>query len=163
MQLTTLHPTFLCILSFIGFTLAAIPTIVSPANGTAIGPGQPFNFSYQSIADYGTSSFNYTVWLFTSPPRGFFPVDNYATGFYFGRFAEPNYPGNPNPPNPAPHQLIMPDFTKVGKGFSSGATAHNATFYLAVMEEYGTSAGSVGYRMSLVFNHILYNVSRSST
>lgn len=68
-------------------------TIVSPASGTVIMPGQPFNFVYQSRADYSVTSFNYTVWLFTSLPNSFSPTDAFSTGHFFGRFAEPNYPG----------------------------------------------------------------------
>ncbi|KAF8158406.1 hypothetical protein B0H34DRAFT_656242 [Crassisporium funariophilum] len=125
---------------FIVAVLAAIPHIEVPSNGTIIKPGAAFDFQYQSIADYGTSSFNYTVWLFTSPPTSFVPVDNYATGYYFGRFAEPNYPGNPSPQNLPPKQLNMPNFATLG----SGAQADNATFYLTVMEEYAT--GVVRYK-----------------
>ncbi|KAF8964344.1 hypothetical protein BDZ97DRAFT_1919035 [Flammula alnicola] len=138
--------------------ISATPTINAPSNGTVIKPGATFDFSYQSIADYGTSSYNYTVWLFTSPPSEFVPLNNYAAGYYFGRYAQPNYPGNPNPPNPPPKQLTMPNFATLKKGFGSGAQAHNATFYLTVLEEYGTGTGSLGYRISLVFNRVLYNV-----
>lgn len=50
--------------------------------------------------------------------------------------------GNPNPHNTPPAQLIMPDFSKPQGGFGSGASIANATFYLAVVEEYAT--GEVG-------------------
>ncbi|KAF9533218.1 hypothetical protein CPB83DRAFT_846077 [Crepidotus variabilis] len=137
---------------------AGTPSIVHPANGTSINPGETFDFFYNSIADYGVSSYNYTVWLFTSPPTfPFVQVENFAFGYYFGRFAEPNYPGNPNPPNPPPAQLTMPNFATMEKGFGNGASAHNVTCFLTVLEEYATGNGSVGYRMSLSSNHISYN------
>ncbi|KAJ3509528.1 hypothetical protein NLJ89_g5180 [Agrocybe chaxingu] len=138
--------------------LAATPSIREPADGTIVNPGTTFDFSYQSIADYGASSYNYTVWLFTSPPTTFVPFSNYAAGYYFGRYAEPNYPGNPNPRNLPPKQLTMPNFAVLEKGFGTGSNVHNATFFLTILEEYGTGDASVGYRISLVYNHIRYNV-----
>ena len=72
---------------------AATPAIINPAEGTHIAPGQAFDFNYDSIADYGTSSYNYSVYLFTSSPLAFTSSENFATAHYFGRFAEPNYPG----------------------------------------------------------------------
>lgn len=32
-----------------------------------IAPGSTFEFHYDCQADYGASSYNYTVWLFTFP------------------------------------------------------------------------------------------------
>ena len=96
---------------------AATPAIVLPANGTVIAPNGTFPFVYHSISDYGTSSYNFTVWLFTSPPRYgiaccvvsrvvwyafaerafflrfFVPSETFAVGYHFGRFSQPNYPG----------------------------------------------------------------------
>ncbi|KAJ7147058.1 hypothetical protein C8R43DRAFT_1011686 [Mycena crocata] len=148
--------------SLAGFasTSASTPAILKPADGTHIAPGDGFDFSYSSIADYGVSSYNYTVYLFTSPPSlGY--GENLATGHNFGRFAQPNYPGNPNPPNPPPAQLRMPDFN-VNRGFGSGSSATNATFYLAVFEEYANGIGSVGNRMSFVTNKIIYNATKAT-
>ncbi len=70
----------------------------------------------------------------------------------------------------------MPDFSKPLGGFGVGASVSNATFYLAVLEEYGNgnvrSFGSLGFvtklicthcqpsvgrRISLVMNQIIYN------
>lgn len=68
-------------------------TISAPAAGTLITPGQSFDFSYNSHADYGISSYNYTVWLTTTPPTSMAQSDTFMTGHYFGRFSEPNYPG----------------------------------------------------------------------
>jgi hypothetical protein len=69
-------------------------TISSPANGTAIAPGAAFDFKYNTRGDYCMSSFNFTVWLATSPPNGGFgPETNLLTGVYLGRFSEENYPG----------------------------------------------------------------------
>ncbi|TFK40523.1 hypothetical protein BDQ12DRAFT_711212 [Crucibulum laeve] len=138
--------------------LAVTPSIVYPAPGAVIMPGASFNFKYQSIADYGTSSYNYTVWLYTTPPADFAPLNNYASGYFFGRFAEPNYPGNPSPQNRAPKQLTMPNFAKLGGGFGAGSQVEDATFYLTVLEEYATQQGSVGYKISLVYNEVRYNV-----
>lgn len=132
-------------------------SITSPAHGTVVMPGQPFDFVYETRADYSCSSFNYTVLLFTSLPKAFSPTDAFSTGHFFGRFAEPNYPGNPNPPNPPPAQLVMPDFSKNPGGFGVGAPDSNATVYLAVLEEFATGVPSVGLRMSLAINPIIYN------
>jgi len=55
----------------------------------------------------------------------------------------------------------MPNFAMLGRGFGSGAHAHNATFFLTVLEEYGNGNGSVGYRISLSYNHIRYNATDS--
>ncbi|KJA23994.1 hypothetical protein HYPSUDRAFT_136780 [Hypholoma sublateritium FD-334 SS-4] len=145
---------FLLAVSQLAFS--STPTINEPANGTTINPGADFDFSYQSIADYETSSYNYTVWLYTSPPQGFSPSINYASGYYFGQYSEPNYPGNPNPPNRAPKRLNMPNFATLERGFGTGSHAHNATFYLTVLEEYATN-GSLGYRISLAYNIVSYN------
>ncbi|KIY45650.1 hypothetical protein FISHEDRAFT_49047 [Fistulina hepatica ATCC 64428] len=140
------------------------PQIVEPASGTVIAPGEIFDFQYNSIADYGTSSYNYTVWLYTTPPTGsvITPAIEYAVGFYFGRFGDVNYPGklctgNPDPPNPAPATLTMPDFSKSPRGFGSGATASNLTVYLVVVDEYADGEGSVGYKMSTAVNELVYN------
>ncbi|KAJ6585095.1 hypothetical protein B0H19DRAFT_927570 [Mycena capillaripes] len=126
--------------------LATTPAIIQPADGTHIAPGQTFDFEYLSIADYGTSSYNYSVYLLTSPPLALMTSQNFGTGHYFGRFAEPNYPGNPNPPNTPPSQLFMPNFSNSPGGFGTGASATNATFYLAVFEEY--SNGQVSFPIS---------------
>lgn len=87
-------------------------TIILPADGTVIAPGQEFPFKYDGMADFGISSYNvcasssfilvrlfraalsqYTVWLLTSMPTAFSPSINFAAGHYFGRFSEPNFPG----------------------------------------------------------------------
>lgn len=75
------------------FTFAAIPAILSPKKGATISPNAHFDFKYHSIADYGTSSYNYTVWLFTKRPTYFEASEHFAEGYQFGRFAQPNYPG----------------------------------------------------------------------
>ncbi|KAJ6559085.1 hypothetical protein DFH09DRAFT_518688 [Mycena vulgaris] len=152
---------------------AATPTIVLPAKGSVIAPNATFPFSYHSISDYGTSSYNYTVWLFTSPPRHvverreisaecasyrfFEPTETFATGYHFGRFSQPNYPGNAFPHNLPPPTFTMPDFSKLGGGWGVGAPATRAKFYFAVIEEYADELPSVGFRMSLAFNEIIYN------
>lgn len=90
------------IFPLLGFALAApslrlrqdaTGTISSPPNGASINPGASFDFLYNSRADYGITSLNYTVFLFTSSPISLVPSAEFATGHFFGRFAEPNYPG----------------------------------------------------------------------
>ncbi|KAJ7644204.1 hypothetical protein FB45DRAFT_737212 [Roridomyces roridus] len=132
-------------------------TIVSPADGAVIAPGAAFDFQYQTMADYGVSSYNYTVWLLTSVPTSFAQSNNFAEGHYLGRFAEPNYPGNPNPSNLPPAQLVMPDFSKNPGGFGLGESESNGNFVLAVLEEYATGFGAVGSRFNLAMNRITYN------
>lgn len=105
----------------------------------------------------------------TTTPDSFAPSANFATGHFFGRFAEPNYPGmfkrfyltdpsgfatkltsvvclfvtgNPNPSNPPPAQLVMPDFAKSPGGFGVGEEMINGTFYVVVLEEYVTGTVS---------------------
>ncbi|KAJ7695666.1 hypothetical protein B0H17DRAFT_1055096 [Mycena rosella] len=150
-------------------------TIISPADGTVIAPGQAFDFVYDSMADYGVTSYNYTVWLLTSPPTSFAQSTDFAQGHFFGRFAEPNYPGSmslllyrshlihwcdptdPNPPNTPPAQLVMPDFSKNPGGWGSGASDSNGQFALLVLEEFATGSASVGSRLALAINNIVYN------
>ncbi|KAJ7459947.1 hypothetical protein FB451DRAFT_1045626 [Mycena latifolia] len=136
---------------------AATPTIVSPAKGSVIAPNGTFPFQYHSISDYGTSSYNFTIWLFTSAPRFFEPSETFASGYYLGRFSQPNYPGNMSPHNLPPTTFKMPDFSKLGGGWGVGSTASHAKIYLAVIEEYEDALPSVGFRMSLAFNEIIYN------
>lgn len=79
-------------------------TIVEPAPGTAIAPGARFNFTYNVMADYSVSSFWYHVWLLDPLHAGAaksssssITTDSLASafnsGFYFGRYDFPNYPG----------------------------------------------------------------------
>ncbi|KAJ6508647.1 hypothetical protein C8R45DRAFT_859784 [Mycena sanguinolenta] len=144
-------------LSFFTSARAMTPAIVAPADGAHIAPGQTFDFAYQSIADYGASSYNYSVYLFTIPPENLLASQNFAAGHYFGRFAEPNYPGNPDPSNLPPATLVMPDFSIAPAGFGAGASASNATFYFAVFEEYSTWDGMPGNRLSFLYNRVIYN------
>jgi len=164
--------TFLC-----GVFSSMTPMIQSPANESIINPGDSFPFTYSSIAgSRTTSSFNFTVWMFTQPPSsGFAITENYAVGYYFGRYGAANPPANPYPPNPPPENLTMPNLATLGGGFGGwGGHVQNATFYLTVIEEYmagnvshpvhilpqqlSSSQGSLGFLMSLTYNHILYNV-----
>ncbi|KAJ6477329.1 hypothetical protein C8R47DRAFT_1140023 [Mycena vitilis] len=136
-------------------------TIIAPADGTVIAPGETFAFEYSTMADYGVTSYNYTVFLLTSVPTTFAQSVDFAQGHYFGRFAEPNYPGNPSPKNVAPTTLTMPDFSKSEGGFGTGAVDSNGDFALVVMEEYGNGDGSVGSRLALAINGIKYNATSS--
>jgi hypothetical protein len=136
---------------------AATPAIISPANGTKIAPGAQFAFEYQSIADYSVSSYNYTVVLYTKlPSTSFVASSDYAAGYTFGQFDLANYPAVPYARHPAPAYLVMPDFSKLG-GMGAGESISNAIFYLAVFEEYGNGEPSVGPRISLSMNYIVYN------
>lgn len=44
-------------------------TIRFPENGTKVSPGQWVPFYYASMGEYGVTSYNFTVWLYTSDPR----------------------------------------------------------------------------------------------
>jgi hypothetical protein len=85
------------VLAFLHLVTLAYATgpgiIAAPANGTVIAPGASFDFHYTTRADYGISSYNYTVWLFTSLPTSIAPSDSFATGYFFGRFSTENFPG----------------------------------------------------------------------
>lgn len=74
-------------------TATGTPSVVQPAAGAHIQPGSNFDFQYNSLADYCASSYNLTVWLFTSKPTSSAPSRTWATGFYLGRFGVENYPG----------------------------------------------------------------------
>ncbi|KAE9391034.1 hypothetical protein BT96DRAFT_925546 [Gymnopus androsaceus JB14] len=76
----------------------------------------------------------------TSSPTSFVPSADFGTGYYFGRFAEPNYPG-----------------------FGAGKSLSNGTFYLVVMEEYVTGEANVGALLSIASNEIFYNVTTTTT
>ncbi|KAJ3799065.1 hypothetical protein GGU11DRAFT_743742 [Lentinula aff. detonsa] len=119
-------------------------TIVSPTVGTLVNPGEAFDFSYSARGDYGVTSLNYTVFLMTSLPTSLAPSADFATG-------------NPNPSNPAPAQLIMPDFALSPGGWGVGETMSNGTFYLVVLEEYVTGDPTVGAMMSLAVTEVVYN------
>ncbi|KIK57257.1 hypothetical protein GYMLUDRAFT_46516 [Collybiopsis luxurians FD-317 M1] len=135
---------------------ATTPTIVLPANGTKVAPGAQFAFKYDSIADSTVSSYNFTVVLFTQLPSSFAESSNYAAGYTFGQFDVANYPAIPYAQHPAPPFLVMPDFSK-SLGWGMGASISDATFYLAVFEEYANGQPSVGPRISLSINEIVYN------
>ncbi|KAI0315799.1 hypothetical protein OF83DRAFT_1130316 [Amylostereum chailletii] len=135
------------------------PGVISaPANGTAIAPGQSFNFTYNIHGDYCTSSYDFSVWLITDTPTSMQPSENFMNGYYFGTFAMENYPAVPNPSNPAPSQLKMPDFSKNEGGFGGGQSASDASFQLMVMEEWDTCDGTLGRKISIALNTIIYNV-----
>ncbi|KAF5382573.1 hypothetical protein D9615_002888 [Tricholomella constricta] len=120
-------------------------TIVSPRVGSTIAAGSTFEFYYQTRADYSISSYNFTVWLFTSPPKVTATSELFTTGYFFGRFSEPNYPGNPNPHNEPPSEFTMPDFLKSLGGFGEGSGVKKMQVHLAVLEEYGTGIDQLGF------------------
>lgn len=110
--------------------------IVSPASGTVIAPGSAFDFLYTTRADYGISSYNFTVMLLTTLPTSFATSDAFGTGYYFGRFAEPNYPGMP--PSSCIHCVgfysvlhadLWPVYRESISKKSSSCTACNARFF----------------------------------
>ncbi|KAF8975692.1 hypothetical protein BDQ17DRAFT_243423, partial [Cyathus striatus] len=53
-------------------------------------------------------------------PQELKSVQDWTSGYFFGRFGHANFTGNPNPPNPAPKEFVMPDFSKLGGGFGQG-------------------------------------------
>jgi hypothetical protein len=112
------------------------------------------------LDNYSTKSLNkFSVFLLTSVPTSFSQSVDFAEGHFFGRFAEPNFPGNyhyfigalnsmihhhllkkgnPSPKNVAPATLTMPDFSKSPGGWGTGMSDSNKDFALIVMEEYAT-------------------------
>ncbi|KZT41232.1 hypothetical protein SISSUDRAFT_960182, partial [Sistotremastrum suecicum HHB10207 ss-3] len=133
-------------------------SITVPANGTHIAPGETFNFTYNGRGDYCLSSFAYSVVLLTSPPDSLLTLT--TTGHYFGRFnsATVAYAGvTPTGAPPAPPNLTMPDFSLSPGGFGSGKSVSNATFYLAVIEEYNECDPTLGNTLTLTANTIIYN------
>jgi hypothetical protein len=74
--------------------LAVSGSIDSPNSGGIIMPGQAFDFSYNSMADKGISSYNFTVWVFTNRPGPFESSENWAMAHYLGRFGLLNEPGS---------------------------------------------------------------------
>ncbi|KAL5482363.1 hypothetical protein ACEPAI_8957 [Sanghuangporus weigelae] len=140
-------------------------TISSPVNGTAIMPGESFDFYYNAHSDYCVSSSNFTVWLLTSPSSslsGIMDGGAKVTGWYFGRFAYSSY-SNHYPPNPAPSQLTMPDFSKSVGVNSIGQNVSSSPMYLAVMEEWNACEPTIGNQFSLAANMIMYNATNAST
>ena len=64
-------------------------TITNPLNGTHIAPGESFEFTYNTRNDACLSSYNYTVWLLTSPPSTLSTLS--TTGVFLGRFSDRTY------------------------------------------------------------------------
>ncbi|KAK0201907.1 hypothetical protein DFS33DRAFT_1455708 [Desarmillaria ectypa] len=114
------------------------PSIVKLRNGTRINPGQQFDFEYESIAEYGTSAYNFTVWLFTSRPSFFHATEDFSAGSYMGRYSMRNHPENDYLHNPPPPFLAMPNFEDLPVGFGVGEPCKNKKIYLAVIKEYAT-------------------------
>ncbi|KAI0947294.1 hypothetical protein AcV7_009753 [Taiwanofungus camphoratus] len=156
----------LLLLALFSATIAQVAsppgTISEPAPYTAINPNGVFNFSYSVHADYCISSYAYSVYLVTKPPANMTPSDTFMAGYFFGRFDAENYPAVPYPSNPAPPNLTMPDFSAGQGGFGAGRSASNATFYLTVVEEWDDCQGSLGRKMGMSTNPIIYNATTSS-
>ena len=123
---------------FTARTRAGAGQIVLPLPDTHIAPGAAFNFSYDIRADYCTSTYAYSVYLVTESPSAASPAASevFMGGHFFGRFDAENYPAVPNPTNPAPPQLVMPNFSQPEGGWGSGQAASDKTFTLAVVEEW---------------------------
>lgn len=70
-------------------------SVTAPAAGTAIAPGSQFNFTFFGRADYGVSSYAYSVYLVGADalekPLAF--ADVFTNGHFFGRYDYANYPG----------------------------------------------------------------------
>ncbi|KAG6814229.1 hypothetical protein H0H92_015344 [Tricholoma furcatifolium] len=150
---------FYTFFTFICTVHSASPQIISPSEGDVIVAGSQFPFQYRTTADYGISSYNYTVWLFTTPPTTVEPSNLFATGYFFGRFSQPNYPGghcNPYPQNQPPSAFIMPNFSKGLGGFGAGSSNKTQECYFVVLEEYGTGVAAAGSRISWTETKIIY-------
>ncbi|KAJ7025340.1 hypothetical protein C8F04DRAFT_1128586 [Mycena alexandri] len=169
MHLPTLSSAFAFFLASLASTLATVPAILHPADGTPIPPGASFPFEYLSIADYGTSSHNYSVYLLTSPPAAFAPLrhsragitSNYPVAFNYLTFKE-RYPsdgtGNPNPTNRASSQLAILNFSLPPDGFGAGAfAANNSTVYPVSFQVFNHRQGVIGNRTSFTANRIIHN------
>lgn len=65
--------------------------IASPVDGTHIAPGESFPFTYNIRIGQCALSYNYTVWLFTSPPETF--MTSTTTGVFLGRFSAASFDG----------------------------------------------------------------------
>ncbi|PVF94651.1 hypothetical protein CPB86DRAFT_712777 [Serendipita vermifera] len=128
--------------------LAERGNIDQPANGTHVAPGSWVPFYYRTMAEYSWTSYNFSVWLFTSDPKEALFTGG-STGISLGKWSYSSST-NTNPPNPSPPaQIYIPDFSKgqggyVG-GFGGGMNASDATIWLAVFEEYGHAWVSVVY------------------
>ncbi|KAI5121339.1 hypothetical protein M0805_000647 [Coniferiporia weirii] len=133
--------------------------ITSPANGTNILPGTAFDFEYTQRSDYCLTSHNFTAWLLASPPSSV--LAGTASGYFFGRFSYATFEDT-DPPNPAPAQLTMPDFSVSG-GFSAGATAVAQPMYFTVLEEWNSCDPVLGSNFSLAVNSIIYNGTNSAS
>ncbi|KAH8104703.1 hypothetical protein BXZ70DRAFT_922062 [Cristinia sonorae] len=134
-------------------------SIVKPAAGTALVPGQPFDFEYFGLADYGVSSYAYSVWLLTADvvDKPLTVSKAFTSGVFLGRFDYPNYPAVPYAAHPAPAQLTTPDFSKAQGGWGSGLSASNVNLTLAVFEETADGAGSIGHKISFAAVPVIYN------
>ncbi|KAK7681587.1 hypothetical protein QCA50_015320 [Cerrena zonata] len=140
------------------------PAINLPTAGTHIAPGANFSFSYNSLGDYGRSSYAYHVWLLADDAMGkaITPTTLFTNGYFFGRFDFANYPAVPYPKNPAPDHLTMPDFSQPEGGFGAGKAATNYQFQLVVIEEWDDGAGAVGRNLAISNTPIIYNATSSS-
>jgi len=134
-------------------------SITAPTPGQHIAPGQAFDFSYFGRADYGVSSYDYSVWLLNSDVLGkpFSFQDVFTNGWYFGRYDYANYPAVPYVTHPAPAQLTMPDFSQAQGGWGSGQSASNVNLTLVVIEEYADGSGSVGRKLGTSGVTVTYN------
>jgi len=52
------------------------------------------SFKYNAHADYVSLAI-LSVWLLTDKPSHFSSSASFASGYYFGTYEEPNYPGEP--------------------------------------------------------------------
>ena len=72
-------------------------TIVSPANGTQVTPGQQVPLSYIPLADYGTSTVNILVCILipsqSTSTTTDIPLSSLVNGDCLGLYQIENYPG----------------------------------------------------------------------
>ncbi|THH28710.1 hypothetical protein EUX98_g5493 [Antrodiella citrinella] len=137
-------------------------SITAPTAGQHIAPGSNFTFSFSGRADYGVSSYAYSVWLLNSTAVGEKVKfeDVFTNGWYFGRYDYANYPAVPYTTAPAPAELTMPDFSKAPGGWGSGKSVSNYNASLVVIEEWADGTGSVGRNFGFTGVHVVYNATK---
>lgn len=153
---------FLLALVSLAFAQGTPGTISEPAPYTVVAPGGVFNFSYNIHADYCKSSYAFAVYVVTESPVSMSPADQFMSGYYFGRYEAENYPAVPYPQNPAPPNLTMPNFDLPQGGFGGGNEASNSTFWVMVLEEWDDCEGTIGRKIAMAANPVIYNATTSS-
>lgn len=133
--------------------------IRTPEEGTKVAPGSWVPFYYESMGEYSVTSYNFTVWLYTSDPReGLFTGE--ATGVSVGTWSYSSSTNTQPAHPPPPAQIYIPDFSKGPGGFAGGKNASDAPLWLSVFEEYGTG-WVFGSKIAYTSNQLVYNSTQS--